>query len=96
MTLRQWQQLATPNLGGIFESRPGVQIKGERKLDLEEEQHNLSDLEEDGIYLCCYIVLCVQYCLVIVNLIINSIKKLAKLILSFDIHYVNYLLDTYV
>ncbi|XP_076089486.1 trafficking kinesin-binding protein 1-like isoform X2 [Mytilus galloprovincialis] len=47
VTLRQWQQLATPNIGGIFESRPGVQIKGERKLDLEEEQHNLSDLEED-------------------------------------------------
>jgi len=42
------QQIATPNIGGIFESRPGVQIKGERKLDLEEEQHNLSDLEEDG------------------------------------------------
>lgn len=50
VTLRQWQQLATPNLGGIFESRPGVQIKGERKLDLEEEQHNLSDLEEDDEY----------------------------------------------
>ena len=48
VTLRQWQQLATQNIGGIFESRPGVQIKGERKLDLEEEQHNLSDLEEDG------------------------------------------------
>ena len=48
VTLRQWQQLATPNIGGIFESRPGVQIKGERKLDLEEEQYNLSDLEEDG------------------------------------------------
>ncbi|CAG2222436.1 TRAK1 [Mytilus edulis] len=50
VTLRQWQQLATPNIGGIFESRPGVQIKGERKLDLEEEQHNLSDLEEDDDY----------------------------------------------
>ena len=25
-TLRQWQQLATPHLGGVFESRPGVKI----------------------------------------------------------------------
>ncbi|XP_071101204.1 trafficking kinesin-binding protein 1-like isoform X2 [Haliotis cracherodii] len=46
-TLRQWQQLATPNLGGIFEERPGVQIKGERNLDLQEEVYTLSDFEED-------------------------------------------------
>lgn len=39
---------------GIFESRPGVQIKGERKLDLEEEVYNLSDYEEDGQYLIYY------------------------------------------
>lgn len=50
VTLRHWQQLATPHLGGIFESRPGVQIKGERKLDLNEEVYNLSDLEEDDDY----------------------------------------------
>ncbi|XP_060065606.1 trafficking kinesin-binding protein 1-like [Ylistrum balloti] len=50
VTLRHWQQLATPHLGGIFESRPGVQIKGERKLDMSEEVYNLSDLEEDDDY----------------------------------------------
>ncbi|XP_033728097.1 trafficking kinesin-binding protein 1-like isoform X1 [Pecten maximus] len=50
VTLRHWQQLATPHLGGIFESRPGVQIKGERKLELNEEVYNLSDLEEDEDY----------------------------------------------
>lgn len=49
VTLRQWQQLATPHLGGIFEARPGVQNKGERKLDLQEEEvYHLSDFEEDG------------------------------------------------
>lgn len=56
-TLRQWQQLATPNLGGIFEERPGVQIKGERNLDLQEEVYTLSDFEEDGTfadYSYCY------------------------------------------
>ncbi|KAJ8319826.1 hypothetical protein KUTeg_001413 [Tegillarca granosa] len=47
LTLRHWQQLATPHLGGIFESRPGVQIKGERNLDLEGEVYNISDIEED-------------------------------------------------
>ncbi|XP_021351763.1 trafficking kinesin-binding protein 1-like isoform X3 [Mizuhopecten yessoensis] len=50
VTLRHWQQLATPHLGGIFESRPGVQIKGERKLDMDEEVYNLSDFEEDDDY----------------------------------------------
>ncbi|XP_041374534.1 trafficking kinesin-binding protein 1-like isoform X3 [Gigantopelta aegis] len=47
LTLKQWQQLATPNLEGIFEERPGVQIKGERKLNLDEEVYRLSDFEED-------------------------------------------------
>lgn len=51
LTLRHWQQLATPHLGGIFESRPGVQIKGERNLDLEGEVYNISDIEEDGNYI---------------------------------------------
>ncbi|KAK3577177.1 hypothetical protein CHS0354_037516 [Potamilus streckersoni] len=50
VTLRQWQQLATPHIGRIFEERPGVQIKGERKLDLEEEVYSISDLEEDDDY----------------------------------------------
>lgn len=48
MTLRHWQHLATPHLGGIFEERDGVQIKGEKKLDLVEEIYSLSDFEEDG------------------------------------------------
>lgn len=46
-TLHQWQRLATPHLGGIFETHPGVQIKGEVKLAEEEETYNLSDYEED-------------------------------------------------
>jgi len=40
--------LATPHLGGIFEARPGVQVKGEKKLDIEPEVYSLSDCEEDG------------------------------------------------
>ncbi|KAK3082835.1 hypothetical protein FSP39_006648 [Pinctada imbricata] len=53
VTLRQWQQLATPNMGRLFESRPGVQTKGERKLDIEEENYHISDLEEDDEYQEC-------------------------------------------
>lgn len=40
--------LATPHMGGIFEERPGVVTKGQKKLDVDEETYNLSDLEEDG------------------------------------------------
>lgn len=49
-TLRQWQRLATPHLGGIFESRPGVRMKVENKAetDTEPEVYTLSDYEEDG------------------------------------------------
>ncbi|XP_059177188.1 trafficking kinesin-binding protein 1-like isoform X3 [Physella acuta] len=47
MTLRHWQHLATPHLGGIFEEREGVQMRGEKKLELVEEVYSLSDLEED-------------------------------------------------
>uniref|UniRef100_A0A0L8GPN4 HAP1 N-terminal domain-containing protein n=2 Tax=Octopus bimaculoides TaxID=37653 RepID=A0A0L8GPN4_OCTBM len=54
VTLKHWQQLAQPHMTGIFESRPGVQIKGERKLDLEEEVYNLSDYEEDDDYQLCH------------------------------------------
>ena len=50
-TLRQWQQLATPHLGGIFECRPGVKIKGEKKFDIAPEVYTLSDYEEDGMTL---------------------------------------------
>ncbi|XP_052237343.1 trafficking kinesin-binding protein 1-like isoform X2 [Dreissena polymorpha] len=48
VTLRKWQMLATPHLGAIFESRPGVQIKGEKKIpESEPEVYTLSDYEED-------------------------------------------------
>ncbi|GAB6019597.1 hypothetical protein CHUAL_001163 [Chamberlinius hualienensis] len=46
-TLHQWQQLATPHLGGIFEERPGVQIKGEKKLEEIDEHFKFGDIEED-------------------------------------------------
>ncbi|XP_050418565.2 trafficking kinesin-binding protein 1 isoform X2 [Patella vulgata] len=52
-TLGKWQQLATPHIGGIFENRPGVQIKGERKLDIDEEPYTLSDFEEDDDFSDC-------------------------------------------
>nr|KAG5710445.1 hypothetical protein BaRGS_022263 [Batillaria attramentaria] len=48
VTLRHWQRLAQPHLGGLFEQREGVQVRGERKLDLEGEVYTLSDFEEDG------------------------------------------------
>lgn len=48
VTLRQWQQLATPKIEGLFESRPGVATRGDRKLDIEVETYNISDFEEDG------------------------------------------------
>lgn len=47
MTLRHWQRLAQPHLGGLFERREGVKVKGERKLDLDGEVYTLSDFEED-------------------------------------------------
>lgn len=46
--MRQWQQLATPKIEGLFESRPGVATRGDRKLDIEVETYNISDFEEDG------------------------------------------------
>ena len=50
MTLHHWQRLATPHMGGLLEERPGVQIKGDRNILLEEndELFDLSDYEEDG------------------------------------------------
>lgn len=50
VTLQHWQRLAQPHLGGLFERREGVQVRGERKLDLEGEVYTLSDFEEDGKY----------------------------------------------
>ncbi|XP_071034464.1 trafficking kinesin-binding protein 1 [Parasteatoda tepidariorum] len=46
-TLHHWQKLATPNLSGIFEQRPGVKIKGESKLQDLDENVSLGDYEED-------------------------------------------------
>ncbi|KAG8185931.1 hypothetical protein JTE90_010717 [Oedothorax gibbosus] len=46
-TLHHWQRLATPHLGGIFEHRPGVKIKGEAKINQFEEKVSLEDFEED-------------------------------------------------
>lgn len=53
VTLRQWQQLATPKIEGLFESRPGVATRGDRKLDIEVETYNISDFEEDDDYQEC-------------------------------------------
>ena len=50
VTLRHWQRLAQPHLGGLFERRDGVKVKGERRLDLNGEAYTLSDFEEDGKY----------------------------------------------
>lgn len=48
LTLHHWQRLATPHLGGFLDPRPGVQIKGERPLEMDEEEvFCLSDYEED-------------------------------------------------
>ncbi|GFR00645.1 trafficking kinesin-binding protein 1 [Trichonephila clavata] len=46
-TLHHWQRLATPHLGGLFESRPGVKIRGETKLQDVDEKVSLGDFEED-------------------------------------------------
>lgn len=46
-TLHHWQRLATPHLGGIFEHRPGVKIRGEAKIKQFEEKVSLDDFEED-------------------------------------------------
>ena len=53
LTLHQWQRLATPHLSGFLDPRPGVQNKGERPLDMEEEVYDISDIEEDcpGMFL---------------------------------------------
>ncbi|XP_012657600.2 trafficking kinesin-binding protein 2 [Otolemur garnettii] len=45
-TLHHWQQLAQPNLGTIFDPRPGVITKGFTQLPSDAIYH-LSDLEED-------------------------------------------------
>lgn len=48
VTLHNWQQLATPNLGGILYPRPGILTKDFRELDVDIQQvYSLNDLEED-------------------------------------------------
>ncbi|GIX97439.1 trafficking kinesin-binding protein 1 [Caerostris darwini] len=49
-TLHHWQRLATPHLGGIFESRPGVKIRGETRINDFDEKVSLGDFEEDDDY----------------------------------------------
>jgi len=42
--------LATPNLAGVLEQRPGVQVKGQRfNTYCEEELYSIADYEEDGV-----------------------------------------------
>ena len=49
MTLRHWKNLANPHLGGLFEQREGIQMKGERKqARAPGESYSISDPEEDG------------------------------------------------
>ena len=49
-TLSRWRKLATPNLAGVLEHRPGVQIKGQHLAKcFEEEKYSIGDYEEDGI-----------------------------------------------
>uniref|UniRef100_A0A8C7QMW1 Si:dkey-28e7.3 n=1 Tax=Oncorhynchus mykiss TaxID=8022 RepID=A0A8C7QMW1_ONCMY len=48
VTLHHWQQLATPNLGGILHPRPGVLTKDFRELEIDlQHVYSLNDLEED-------------------------------------------------
>lgn len=47
-TLHQWSRLATPNLSGLLEERPGVTTRGGRGLEeLGMQVYSLSDVEED-------------------------------------------------
>lgn len=60
-TLNRWRKLATPNLAGVLEHRPGVQVKGQSLAKcFEEEKHSIFDYEEDGM--CPFIILlCIVY-----------------------------------
>ncbi|XP_059904283.1 trafficking kinesin-binding protein 1 isoform X1 [Gadus macrocephalus] len=49
-TLHQWQQLATPNLAGILQPRPGVLTKDFRELEGDVQTvYSLNDPEEDDL-----------------------------------------------
>ena len=57
-TLSRWRKLATPNLAGVLEQRPGIQVKGQSLTTYcEEEKYSIADYEEDGMFLCFFIVL---------------------------------------
>lgn len=48
-TLHHWARLATPNMSGLLDDRPGVTIRGGRDLDeLGLQLYSLSDVEEDA------------------------------------------------
>ena len=48
--LHHWQTLATPDLGRALGPRPGIQTRGEGRVDwFEPDPYSLSDLEEDGM-----------------------------------------------
>jgi len=48
--LSRWRKLATPNLAGVLEHRPGVQVKGQHLTKcFEEEKYSIGDYEEDGM-----------------------------------------------
>ena len=48
--MSRWRKLATPNLAGVLEHRPGVQVKGQHLTKcFEEEKYSIGDYEEDGM-----------------------------------------------
>jgi hypothetical protein len=64
-TLQHWQKLGTPNLGCLFEKRPGITIKGNspdeasKKFDMQEKRESNLNMnnyidEDDGVNLDMY------------------------------------------
>jgi hypothetical protein len=64
-TLQHWQKLGTPNLGCLFEKRPGITIKGNspdeasKKFDMQERKESNLNMnnyldEDDGVNLDMY------------------------------------------
>jgi len=55
-TLSRWRRLAVPNLAGVLEQRPGIQVKGQALTAyFEEEKYSIGDFEEDGVYFSNFI-----------------------------------------
>lgn len=48
-TLQHWQQLARPNLGCLFESRPGITVKVSQELELNYAKTNLEKTKDDDL-----------------------------------------------